>query len=118
MAADIYSVPPHAGTGGWTWYTGSGGWMYRLGLERILGIRREGATLHIDPRIPGHWPGYRVAYRYGQAVYHIAVENPEAASLGVARVTLDGREMDGPGVTLVDDGREHSVVVRLASRLT
>ncbi|MCL7454492.1 MAG: hypothetical protein M8467_15750 [Anaerolineae bacterium] len=117
MAADIYSVPPHVGTGGWTWYTGSGGWMYRLGLERILGIRREGATLHIDPRIPGHWPGYSAAYRYGEAVYHIAVENREAASLGVASVTLDGREMDGPGITLLDDGREHSVVIRLAPRL-
>jgi cyclic beta-1,2-glucan synthetase len=117
VAADIYSVPPHLGTGGWTWYTGSAGWMYRLGLERILGIRREGETLHIDPRLPRHWPSYRVAYRYGEAIYHISVENPDGVSHGVAYVTLDGRTLDPAGIALVDDAREHTVVVRLTPRL-
>ena len=75
VAADVYSVAPHTGRGGWTWYTGSAAWMYRLGLEGILGLRRAGAALIIEPHIPTDWPGYEVTYRYGQATYAICVQN-------------------------------------------
>ena len=67
VAADVYGVAPHIGRGGWTWYTGSAAWMYRLGLEGILGLQRRGAGLIIEPHIPAGWPGYEVTYRYGQA---------------------------------------------------
>jgi cyclic beta-1,2-glucan synthetase len=77
ISADVYSVPPHTGRGGWTWYTGSSGWMYRLGLEAILGLRRAGAVLWFDPRLPKSWPGYTLTYCYGQTPYHIQVKNPD-----------------------------------------
>ena len=73
IAADVYSIPPHAGHGGWTWYTGSSAWMYRLGIEAILGITREGEHLRINPCIPQHWPGFTVNYRFGTAMYEIKV---------------------------------------------
>ncbi|HSJ58128.1 MAG TPA: glucoamylase family protein [Anaerolineae bacterium] len=113
VAADIYGVAPHEGKGGWTWYTGSGGWMYRLGLEAMLGIRRVGEVLHVDPHIPSDWPSYEVSYRYRSATYHITVENPDRVSQGVVRVTVDGRVRDAADIGLVDDGQEHAVTVRM-----
>src|SRR6185503_11313148 len=83
IAADVYAVPPHTGRGGWTWYTGSAGWLYRLGIEMILGLRRSGNILTIAPCIPPDWPGYDAWYRYGQARYHIQVVNPHRAATGV-----------------------------------
>ena len=73
IAADVYSVAPHTGRGGWTWYTGSAAWMYRLGIEGILGLRRTAGGLHIDPCIPPDWPGFEATYRHGSATYHIQV---------------------------------------------
>ncbi|HEX2707765.1 MAG TPA: glycosyl hydrolase family 65 protein, partial [Solirubrobacterales bacterium] len=90
MAADVYATPPHVGRGGWTWYTGSAGWMYRAGLESILGFRVHGAKLQIDPCIPRAWPGFRIEFRYHSATYEIAVENPAGVSRGVATIELDG----------------------------
>ena len=113
VAADVYSVPPHTGRGGWTWYTGSAGWMYRLGIEAILGLRREGAALRIDPRIPRAWPHFQVSYRYGQSVYHIRVENPDGVQCGVKTVVLDGQTLDANVIPLHDDGAAHQVEVRL-----
>jgi cyclic beta-1,2-glucan synthetase len=110
-AADIYSVPPHLGRGGWTWYTGSAGWTYRLGLEAILGIRRKGAALEIRPCIPPRWSDYEVSYRYGRSTYRIRVENPDGQSSGVSVATLDDRALDSALVPLVDDGRVHEVRV-------
>ena len=75
VAGDVYAMAPHTGRGGWTWYTGSAAWMYRLGLEGILGIHRTGAALVIEPQIPAGWPGYEVTYRFGQATYRICVYN-------------------------------------------
>jgi len=113
--ADIYSTAPHIGRGGWTWYTGSGGWMYRVGLESILGFRLQGATLLIDPCVPKAWPGFEIAFRYRSARYEIAIENPNGVSRGVVRAELDGETLPGPQacVTLADDGASHHVLVVL-----
>jgi cyclic beta-1,2-glucan synthetase len=111
VAADVYSVAPHVGRGGWTWYTGSAAWMYRLGLEAILGLRRAGRTLQINPCIPKHWPGYEVTYRDGATVYHIRVENPGGVNRGVRQVTLDGEVLPGVEVPLAGDGQPHEVRV-------
>jgi cellobiose phosphorylase len=113
IAADIYSAPPRTGTGGWTGYTGASGWMYRLGLEAILGITRVGSALNINPCIPGNWPGYKVDYRFGSTHYRISVENPRGVNRGVRQVLLDGNSLPGSTVPLVDDGRSHEVNVVL-----
>jgi cyclic beta-1,2-glucan synthetase len=115
MPADVYAEPPHVGRGGWTWYTGSAGWMYTAGVEAILGFRLRGTTLVIDPCIPRAWPGYEIDFRYHSARYEIVVENPQGLSRGVASAELDGRPLDGPGATvpLIDDGISHRVRVVL-----
>ena len=113
MAADIYSMPPYTGRGGWTWYTGSGGWMYRLGLEAILGLRKTGKMLRIDPCIPNEWSDYRITYRNDGAVYRIRVENPHGVSRGVKEVTLDGNVLPNQDIPLLNDNREHMVSVRM-----
>ena len=111
VAADVYAAPGHVGRGGWTWYTGSAGWMYRAGLEHLLGICREGSTLRLSPCIPRAWPGYVVHVRHGAARYVITVENPNAVSTGIRSAWLDGREIAGRPVriTLLDDGAAHAV---------
>lgn len=115
MAADVYAEPPHVGRGGWTWYTGSAGWMYQAGVEWILGFRLRGATLVLDPCIPRAWPGYEIVFRYHSARYEIVVENPHGVSRGVATAELDGRTLGGSGasIPLVDDGATHHVHVVL-----
>jgi cyclic beta-1,2-glucan synthetase len=114
VAADVYAEPPHTGRGGWTWYTGSAGWMYRAGLESMLGVRMRGERLEIDPCIPRAWEGFRVTLRHRTARYEIRVENPQGVSRGVAVATLDGRALDRPvAVPLVDDGAVHQVHVVL-----
>ncbi|MCI0586303.1 MAG: hypothetical protein L0323_05630 [Planctomycetes bacterium] len=114
VAADIYSEPPHAGRGGWTWYTGSAGWLHRAGLEWILGFRKRGSALQIDPCIPRAWKGFEIAYRHGATLYRIAVENPKGVCRGVSRVSLDGAPLPGGAlVPLTDDGRIHQVEVVL-----
>jgi len=111
VAADVYGVAPHVGRGGWTWYTGSASWMYRLGLEAILGLRREGKTLRVDPCIPGDWPGYELTYRNGATSYRISVENPGRVNRGVKRVTMDGEVLPNGMIPLLDDDRQHEVRV-------
>jgi cyclic beta-1,2-glucan synthetase len=111
ISADVYSVPPHTGRGGWTWYTGSSGWMYRLGLEAMLGLRREGTALRLDPCIPKAWPGYTMTYRYGQTLYDIQVENPAGVNPGVKQVLLDDQPQPNGNIPLQDDGRHHRVKV-------
>ncbi|MBK8616680.1 MAG: cellobiose phosphorylase [Anaerolineales bacterium] len=115
IAADIYSVPPHIGHGGWTWYTGSSGWMYRLGIEAILGIARVADTLTINPCIPAHWLEYKVDYRFGHTHYKISVENPNGVERGVLNITLDGIPLIGNLIPLADDGQLHEVRVMLGS---
>jgi cyclic beta-1,2-glucan synthetase len=118
--ADVYSMPPHIGRGGWTWYTGSAGWLYRAGLEAILGFRLQGTALVIDPCVPAAWRGYEIVFRYRGAEnqvtrYEIAVENPRRVSRGVARAELDGVEVADAGapIPLVDDGGVHRVRILL-----
>jgi cyclic beta-1,2-glucan synthetase len=90
MAGDVYAEPTHMGRGGWTWYTGSAGWMYRAGVEGILGFRLRGAVLSIDPVIPRAWPAYEIVFRYHAAEYAITVENPRGANRGATAAELDG----------------------------
>ena len=115
MAADVYTEPPHVGRGGWTWYTGSAGWMYQAGVESILGFRLLGTTLVIDPCIPRAWTGYEIDFRYHSARYEIVVDNPQGVSRGVVSIELDGHALAGRGTTipLVDDGVTHAVSVVL-----
>jgi cyclic beta-1,2-glucan synthetase len=116
MAADVYAVAPHIGRGGWSWYTGSAGWMYRLIVESLLGLRLETDRLHVAPRLPVHWSGLQIHYRYRETVYHIAIAQVRAddgGRRGEVRVTVDGIEQDGQAIPLVDDHREHTVEVNL-----
>jgi len=116
MAADVYAVAPHTGRGGWTWYTGSAGWMYRLILESLLGLRLEVDKLHINPCLPAHWPGFKLHYRYRETVYHIEVVQTGSEVREALQVRLDGAIQDGVAIALVDDRREHRVEVRLPAR--
>ncbi len=117
VAADVYAEPPHVGRGGWTWYTGAAGWMYRAGIEWILGLRVRGALLHLDPCIPRTWPKFAITFRYHSARYDIVVENPHGAARGVSSVTLDGAPLTGEGahIPLADDGVAHQVRVVLGA---
>jgi cyclic beta-1,2-glucan synthetase len=115
-AGDVYAVPPHTGRGGWTWYTGSASWMYRAGLESILGFQLRGERLRIEPCIPRSWRGYEMSYRRGQTRYAIKVENPMGLSRGVAEVWLDEVEQPRLEIALADDGKTHQVRVVLGER--
>jgi len=113
--ADIYSEPPHVGRGGWSWYTGSSGWLYRAGLEWILGLAVRGETLQFNPCIPSTWQGFTISYRHGTARYEIMVANPNRVMRGVVRIELDGEPLPAAEKTvpLKDDGREHVVKVKM-----
>ncbi|HWQ45734.1 MAG TPA: protein ndvB, partial [Longilinea sp.] len=113
VAADIYSVAPHVGRGGWTWYTGSSGWMYRLGLEAILGITRVGQALRITPCIPHDWPGFKVDYRFGNSLYKISVENPHKDNRGVQQIVMDGKLLSGNLIPLEADELLHIINVTM-----
>lgn len=114
-AADVYGVPPHTGRGGWTWYTGAAAWLWRYGVERVLGLRRRGGELAIDPCIARDWPGFHASVRVGESIYEIEVENPDGVCRGVRSVELDGRRLEAPVLPLSDDGRRHRAVVVLGS---
>jgi cyclic beta-1,2-glucan synthetase len=116
IAADISSVPPHAGRGGWTWYTGAAAWAWRLGVEAILGIKRSGDELEIDPRIPRDWTGYRAAMRFPGGTLDLRIENPEGIGSGVREILVDGQRLDERVVQIPVDGQQHAVVVRLGGR--
>ena len=119
VCADVYSQPPHVGRGGWTWYTGSAGWMYRAGLEWILGFCLQGTTLLLNPCVPKTWPGFEIKYRHHSARYEIAVENPDCVSRGITTWALDGVSQPPPlpgrpaCICLVDDGATHQVRIVL-----
>jgi len=117
VAADIYAEPPHVGRGGWTWYTGSAGWMYRAGIEWILGFRVRGTRLYLDPCIPRAWRGYDITFRYHSARYEINVENPQGVARGVSFIDIDGASLAAGSmhIQLADDGATHHVRVVLGS---
>jgi cyclic beta-1,2-glucan synthetase len=111
---DVYSVAPNAGRGGWTWYTGSAAWMYRVGIEYILGLRFTDGKLMIDPVIPSRWPGFEATLRRGAATWRIVVENPNLVPRGVVDLSVDGASVAREqGIALTDDGKEHEVRVVL-----
>ncbi len=115
VAADVYSVAPHAGRGGWTWYTGTAGCLYRAGIEAILGFRLQGEFLLLAPCIPREWTRFQIVYHYHSARYEIAVENPRRVNRGVSHVELDGKTLPGDParIPLADDGLAHKVRVIL-----
>jgi len=113
VAADIYAVAPHTGRGGWTWYTGSAGWMYRFLIETLLGVNREGDLLRLTPRMPKSWTTFKVHYRYRNTIYHITVIRIAADSADVNSLSLDGQELFGKTIHLQDDGQEHAAEIKV-----
>jgi cyclic beta-1,2-glucan synthetase len=113
IAADVYSVAPHVGRGGWTWYTGSAGWMHRAGVEGILGIRREGNVLVLNPCIPPDWPGFDATVKLGSTQYDIRIDSPSSSGSGIAHAVLDGNPLakDNEGVRVYLDGAKHTLLV-------
>jgi cyclic beta-1,2-glucan synthetase len=116
VAGDVYSHPQHAGRGGWTWYSGSAGWMYRAGLESILGLERRGEAFKMDPCIPSSWPEYSIVWRFGRTRYEITVSNPERRCRGIGQAELDGVPVDPHSIPLSDDGTTHRVHLILGDR--
>ena len=109
LAGDVLAHPEHSGRAGWTWYTGSASWMYRAGLENILGLRRQGSALEMDPCIPSSWGEYEISWQFGRTRYVITVSNPEHRCLGVATAQFDGAPADPRALALIDDGGTHRV---------
>jgi cellobiose phosphorylase len=116
VTGDVYAAEPHVGRGGWSWYTGSAGWMYRAITESILGLRLEAGRLRIAPCIPKSWSGFEATYRHVDTTYAIVVVQKEAAAISM-RVSLDGEEQLEPVIALLDDGKTHSVDVAMTSVL-
>jgi len=112
VAADVYALPPHTGRGGWTWYTGSAGWMYRLVVESLLGLTLEVDKLRLSPCLPADWDGFKVYYRYRETNYEIAVRRRNEGE-DRAIVTVDGMELQDDAIPLVDDRRNRSVEIVL-----
>lgn len=115
VAADVYALEGHVGRAGWSWYTGSSGWLYRVWIEEIIGLHLTGETLRIEPCIPRSWPGCVVHFRYKSAQYRISIENPDAVCRGVGSVEVDGIQIVDGEIRLRDDAATHAVTVRLAS---
>jgi len=113
VAADIYALAPHTGRGGWTWYTGSAGWMYRLLIETLLGVHLEGDRLRLAPHFPARWTSYKVHYRYRQTVYHITFLRVGQAGGHAPWLTIDGRPSAEETIALVDDHQEHTIEARI-----
>lgn len=113
LAADVYAVTPNTGRGGWTWYTGAAGWFYRVVIEHILGISKQGNCLSFNPCIPKNWEEYMVDYRFGTSLYQIEIRNPEGVNCGVKAIWLDESMVEGNSIELQDDGKEHRLVVLL-----
>ena len=118
ICADVYSMPPHVGRGGWTWYTGSAGWMYRAAVEWLLGLRVQGTNLTIAPCIPHNWPGFEITFKYRSSTYQISVDNPLGVNRGILAAKLDGRMLPADQrslIPLVDDGQTHQLSVVLGA---
>jgi cellobiose phosphorylase len=112
VAADVYGVHPHTGRGGWTWYTGSAGWMYRLMMESILGFQLDVDKLTFKPHAPQHWPSFVIHYRYRETMYHITLAN-SGEGKSIKRLTIDGVDQASHEITLVDDKQNHHATLEL-----
>jgi cyclic beta-1,2-glucan synthetase len=115
VAADVYRLHGRVGQGGWTWYTGSAGWMYRIWVEEILGLKIEAGKMTISPVIPPSWDSFSLRYRFGESIYEIKVENPDQVSRGVVSIELDGEKQDQDSLSLEAGGGRHTVLVRMGS---
>jgi cellobiose phosphorylase len=113
IAADVYAIPPHTGRGGWTWYTGSASWMYRLILESLLGMKQEKNKLHFTPCLPADWKGFTIHYRYRETAYHIMVQQLADTQDEKGSVSVDDVLQMDNYITLVDDHTDHWAVVRI-----
>jgi cyclic beta-1,2-glucan synthetase len=116
LASDVYAAPPWSGRGGWTWYTGAAAWAYRLGLEKILGMRPSEGGWHLEPHIPAAWPGFEVVWHDGATIVRIQVDNPRGVNSGVERMLLDGERLEPPILPRLTDGRTHEVQVTMGLR--
>jgi cyclic beta-1,2-glucan synthetase len=110
VAADVYSNPAHLGRGGWTWYTGSASWMYRIGIEELLGFTLRRGALRIDPCIPREWRGFEATVRTPSALFHVVVENPDGVTRGIKRIEVDGAPIEGD-IGMVEIEGSHTVRV-------
>jgi cyclic beta-1,2-glucan synthetase len=115
IAADVYSVAPYVGRGGWTWYTGSASWMYRLGTEMILGLQRIGDHLLVNPSIPKDWAHFQINYRFGSSMYHIQVKQQQDGKQEKNPITMDGRVLKDGLIPLKDDEQLHEIVVTIST---
>ena len=115
VAADVYSRPPHNGRCGWTWYTGSAGWMYRVGVESLLGLTLKGGALHVDPCIPSHWSGYTAVLTTPHAAFHIVIDNPDGVNRGVRTIDVDGVTMTDTRIPIAGAVGRHDVRVILGN---
>jgi cellobiose phosphorylase len=115
IAADIYSQEPHIGRGGWTWYTGSAAWLYRAGIEEILGFQQRGNQIYITPHIDPDWDKFEIRYKYLSSTYLIEVINPNHLSCGISKYIIDNKHIENnqDGILLINDGLIHTVVVEL-----
>jgi cyclic beta-1,2-glucan synthetase len=118
VAGDVYARAPHAGRGGWSWYTGSAAWLYRAGIESMLGLRRRGTTFSVEPCIPSSWPGYHIVWRHRGTRYEIAVSNVDRRSTGVAAAELDGVTVDARAIPLVENGGVRTVRILMGAAVT
>jgi cyclic beta-1,2-glucan synthetase len=109
VAADIYSLSPFTGHGGWTWYTGSSGWLYRLGVEAILGFQLMGDHFMISPCIPETWDGFEITFRRNNSQYDIQVENPNHVESGVTSVLMDGEVLGDKSISLQEESGKHEI---------
>ena len=113
IAADVYAEEKHKGRGGWTWYTGSAGWMYQLIISSFIGVKREGNTLSFSPCIPEEWENFEVRYRFGNSIYYIQFSQSKSGIDNKMKVSVDGRTPENETILLVDDGKEHEVKIEL-----
>ena len=115
IAGDVYAAAPHTGRGGWTWYTGSASWVYRVTVETVLGLKVHGAGFRVDPCIPSTWPAFRLVFRKGGSTYRITVDNAARVCRGVQSVTLDGKPVPGGDIAFAAAPGEHEVSVTLGA---
>jgi cellobiose phosphorylase len=115
VAGDVYGVDPHTGRGGWTWYTGSAGWMYRVAMEVILGFKREGDQLRMDPCIAQSWEGFELTYRFGSTIYQISIHNPHHVEKGIVSIQMDNLPMEGQTIPLKEDGKTYRIQIQMGA---
>jgi cyclic beta-1,2-glucan synthetase len=113
VAADVYRLPGRIGQGGWSWYTGSAAWMYRVWIEEVLGLKKRGDRVTVDPVIPDWWDGFKIRFRHGEAIYEVEVQNPDHVQRGIAWAELDGQTVEDGTITLDPEPVKHTLRIQL-----